>query len=249
MSLFTQLASGNGFASLIQRPSLEVYLDAIDSPMTTDGSDNVSQWNDLSGKGNHAQQVGTDAMPTYVADKDGFPAIYSDGTTGRKLGFSHNISNNDEVTVMALFLGDDAVTDPSTGSSLNVIFAFGGADTADNSISLRQLSSDAESLSFVGYGGGSSLDGNPYSQFETFSMAYDGTDVLVHYGETLEAGSDYAASSTRVFGDGRLFNEDPENTARTGVGWLRCLLLFKEALDDATRNQITNAMKARYGIV
>jgi hypothetical protein len=45
------------------------------------------------------------------------------------------------------------------------------------------------------------------------------------------------------------YNEDPESSSRTGIGWFRSLLLYKEALDDDTRNSITNAMKARYGIM
>ncbi len=249
MSLITSLAKGDHFASLIQRPSLEVYLDAIASPITSDSSNNISQWDDLSGNGNHAQQVGSDAMPTFVADKDGFPAIYSNGDAGRKLEFSHSVTGSDAFTVIALFHADNTVVDPSSGSSLNVIFAFGGSDSGDNSVSLRQLRTDAENLSFVGYGGGSTLDGGPFSDFEAFSITYNNSNILVHYGETLETGSDYAASSTRLFGNGRLFNESPENTARTGIGWLRSLLLFKEALDDETRNSITQSMKARYGII
>lgn len=249
MSLFTSLASGDNFARLIARPTLEVYFDAIDSPAMLDGSNNVSQWNDLSGNNNHALQVGSDNMPIYVADKDGFPAIYSDGTAGRKLDFSHSITNNDPLTVIALFLADSNVTDPSTGSSLNVIIAFGGANAGDNSIALRQLSGDSEDLSFVGYGGGSALNHSPYSTFETYAITYDGSDVFCHYGETLESDSGYSAGATRVLGDGRFFNENPENTARTGIGWVRSLLLFKEALDDDTRNIITHAMKARYGII
>jgi len=248
MSLLTSL-TGDSFHRLVRRPSLQVYFDAMDSPITRDGSNNVSQWGDLSGNGNHALRVGSDDMPIYIADKDGFPAIYSDGTSGRKLDFSHNISNSDPLTVIALFLGDPAVTDPTTGSSLNVIFAFGGADASDNSVSLRQLGTDAQDLSFVGYGGGSTLDDGPYTDFESFAITYNGTNVLCHYGEILESDSDFAASSTRVLGDGRLFNEDPESSSRTGIGWFRSLLLYKEALDDDTRNSITNAMKARYGIM
>ena len=249
MSLFTSLTVRDNYLNLIKRPSLEVCLDAIDSPNTRDANNNVTLWSDISGNGNHAQQVGSDAMPVYVANKDGFPAIYSDGTTGRKLDFSHNVTNNDALTVIALFQPDSSITDPSTGSSLNVVFAFGGADSGDDSMALRQLSSNVENLSFVGYGGGSSLNGNPYSNFEAFSITFDGTNILCHYGETLETDSDYAASSTRILGNGRLFNENPENTARTGIGWLRSVVLYKEALDDETRNAIINAMKSRYGIL
>lgn len=249
MSLLTTLNRSDSLASLIYRPSLEVYLDAIESPFTLDGSNHIERWDDLSGKENHAQQVGTDAMPVYVADKDGYPAIYSNGDTGRKLDFTHSITNNDPFTVIGVFLADDSVTDPSTGSSLNVIFAFGGADGNDDSIALRQLRTDLQNLSFVGYGGGSTLDDSPFTDFESYSISYDGADVTMHYGETQESGSGYAAGSTRVFGDGRLFNESPENTARTGIGWLRSLLLFKEALSDADRNLITNGLKVRYGIL
>ncbi|GEM_PF-4417770 len=249
MSLLTTLASygGNAFTQFVLRPSLEVYLDAIDSPITKDASDNVSQWNDLSGKGNHALQVGSNPMPVYQADKDGYPAIYSNGDTGRKLDFTHGITNDDPFTVMALFLGDDTAADPSTGSSLNVVFAFGGAETSDKSVALRQLRSDAQNFSFVAYGKGSTLDGSPYTGFETFAITYDQADVKVHYGTTLEGGGG-AASATRVLGNGRLFNEDPAHSSRTGIGWLRSFLLFKEVLSDADRNAIVIALKARYGL-
>ena len=245
MSLLTTL-TGTRFADLIARPSLEVYLDAIDSPIITDGSDNISQWSDLSGKGNHALQVGSDAMPVLV-EKDGFPAIYSDGAAGRKLGFTHSVTNSDDFTAIGLFLGDESVSDPSTGSSLNVAFAFGGADTADNSVALRQLRTDAGELSFVAYGLGSGLDGSPYRAFESFSFTCDGADIKVHYGETLESGSG-TAGGTHVFGDGRLFNENPASSSRTGIGWFHSFLLFKEALSDVQRNKIISAMKARYNI-
>lgn len=43
--------------NVLNIPSLEVYLDAIDSSFTLDGSNHVVQWSDLSGNGNHATQV------------------------------------------------------------------------------------------------------------------------------------------------------------------------------------------------
>lgn len=247
MSLLTTLAC-HDFAKLIRIPSLEVYFDAIASPLTVDGSGNISQWNDISGKGNHAQQVGSDPMPLYVADKDGYPAVYSDGAVGTKLDFSHGVGNNDDLTVIALFLGDNSVSDPSTGSSLNVVFAFGGADSGDNSVCLRHSRDDAREMSFVAYGDGSVLDGSPFADFEAYSIVYDGSNTYAYYGETLESDSGDAASSTRVFGNGRLFNEDPASSSRTGIGWLRCLLLFKEALSDDHRNAIIAGLKARYGV-
>ncbi|MDG1287032.1 MAG: hypothetical protein P8P30_05640 [Rickettsiales bacterium] len=248
MSLLTTLtSSGNAFTELVSRPSLEVYFDAIDSPITKDGSGDISQWSDLSGNGNHALQVGSDPMPTYVADKDGYPAIYSNGDTGRKLDFTHSVTQNDPFTVIALFRGDAVTLDPTTGSSLNVVFAFGGADTSDNSVALRQDRTNAQNFSFVAYSKGSILDGNPYAAFESFAITYDQEDVSVHYGDTLEGGGG-AAGATRVFGKGCLFNEQPSHSARTGIGWFRSLLLSKEALSDTDRNTIITAMKARYGL-
>ena len=246
MSLLTTLQRAHASEGLIYRSSLEAYFDAINSPVTADGSGNVSQWNDLSGKNQHAQQVGSDPTPMLVASKDGYPALYSDGALGRKLDFTHGVTDSDPFTVIALFLGDDTITDPTTGSSFNVAFSFGGADTNDNSVALRQLRDDTHTYSFVFYGDGSTLDGSPFDAFESFSFTYDGTNTYVHYGETEEPGSGDAASATRSLLNGRLFNENPENTARTGIGWFRCFALYKEALGTADRNQIISAMKHKY---
>lgn len=249
MSFLSMMAGSDPLASLIYRPSLEVYLDAIASPITKDGSNNVTVWGDLSGKGHHAQQSGSDPVPVYVANKNGYPAIYSDGATGRKLDFSHGVTNNDPFTVIALFLGDTAVSDPSTGSSLNIAYAFGGGDASDNSVAMRQLRTAANDMNFVAYGSGSGLNGGPFSNFEAFTIAYNGTNTYCYYGATQDPDSGVAAGSTRVFGIGRLFNQNPESSSRTGIGWLRSLLLFKEMLPDTLRNTIVTAMKARYGIV
>jgi hypothetical protein len=248
MSLLTTLHAGDSFFPLINRPSLELWLDAIASPIQRDGSNAVSRWEDISGNGNHAVQNGSDPMPEWIANKNGFPAIYSDGTTGQKLDFTHSVTENDPFTVLALFEGDSTISDPSKGSSLNVIFAFGGADLSDNSVALRQLRDDPINMSYVAYSNGSTLDGSPFGGAEIFSITYDGSNVAVHYGATEEPDSG-AAASTRIFGNGRLFNEIPENTARTAIGWMRSILLFKEALSDADRNQIISALKQRYGIV
>ncbi len=250
MSLLTTLnPTQSAFDTLVRRPSLEVFFDAIASPRTLTTSNQVQQWNDISGNNNHALKVATDPMPTYVASKDGFPSIYSDGQAGRKLDFNHSVTVNDPFTAIALFLGDNSISDPSTGSSLNVVFAFGGADASNNSVALRQSRDNLRDLSFVGYGGGSQLDDSPYNSFETFAISYDTIKVKMHYGNILESGSNYNAAATRVMGTGRLFNESPQNSSRTGIGWLRCMLLYKEALSDTTRNQITLALKQRYGAV
>lgn len=58
---------GGGGFSPTDLPNLAVWLDAISSPMTVDGSNRVSQWNDLSGNVNHATWGILAGQPTYSA--------------------------------------------------------------------------------------------------------------------------------------------------------------------------------------
>lgn len=70
-------AASRSIASPLEVPDCVLWLDAADSAITKDGSDNVSQWNDLSGNARHATNAsGAATKPLYLASSiSGRPAL------------------------------------------------------------------------------------------------------------------------------------------------------------------------------
>ena len=90
--------------SLAEIPGLKLWLAGNRSPFTLN-SGNVSQWDDISGSGNHATQATATLQPAYVASGiNGLPGIKGDGTDD--LLEISNTFNNDhlfDATVKSVF--------------------------------------------------------------------------------------------------------------------------------------------------
>lgn len=106
-------------------PNLTAWFDAtILSSITRDVSDKVSQWDDLSGNGNHATQNTATLQPTYAIQQiNGKPAISYNGSTQRLL-VNSLLSGGQARTIFIVARSDETTIH-------NALFNFSQTHTGD----------------------------------------------------------------------------------------------------------------------
>ncbi len=218
-----------------QIPNLQLWLDASDTyGIIKDGSNKVSQWLDKSGNNNHATQNDIAKQPTYTSSGiNGKPALQSDGNN-RRLNFNHSLTVGDPFTIFTVLKADIITPDPSTGSSINVVLAFGDSTSNVSAFAIRQKRISPDRLRVTSYGGGGVFhSGNDDAVLS--SVTFDGS-TLKSYKNGVLATSSTANQTGMAISGGYLFN-DSTSGARAFLGWVSDVLIYAGALSEDQRNQ------------
>lgn len=232
-------------AGITNLQGLFACFDAAQSGTVLNGA-NVEQWNDISGNNNHALKSGSNPVPTKVT-KDGHPALYSIGAGNTMLDFTNPLATATPFTVFCRVKVDTATADPTTGSSLNTVMAFASASSAQASMTLNAQRDNAADFSFAVHGTGSTADNDPFTDWFTCVLGFDGTKIYAYFNGVADGSSDTNAVVPLVSHlGGRLFNDLNAPANRAFIGWARTFGFSNRWDGTAQALEIHKALQGMY---
>lgn len=246
---FKQSVAGAAFDPLLFS-GLHVWFDASDVSTITQAGGLVSQWSDKSGNGRHATAAGS-ARPTYqAASVNGLGSIYSDGASGRGMTFPHALNVNDPFTILCVIQADTALTDPTTGSSVNFALGFGtGASSANWHSALRISTTNPGVVTWFAHGVGNTLGpGTNFSVPMQYTIGADATNSKAYYNGLLDSDIAKGAGPITMNGTGSLFNDAPIVSTRAYLGRICEKLVFNRWLSRVERQQFERYLMNKWAV-
>lgn len=213
------------------------------SSVVKDGSNYVSQWNDLSNNNNAVQVAGT-SQPLYVADGgaefNNYPVIYFDGTNDYFNGTLINNINNSSITVFAV----------ANGLSKPINQCEDGIFSINTSIVGFWFQRGTSTNSLVIYNNNQSVRGANELPLTGFTAKILSGIKIINTRTTLYVNGNPIASSTNA-----TLNASFTNTnyviGKTGFyykGYFAELIVFDKQLTEAERINVENYLNNKYNI-
>ncbi len=247
---FTSNGPG-GVGSTDGSSNLSLWLDASEISGVSDGAD-ISEWIDLSGKGNHAQ-ISTNA-PSYSATAGGnsLPTITFDNANseGLVVASTSNVMPAEEVSVF--IVGNYEGTSDNWGAMISA----SDDDNWDDGWGIAQNNGTGNMMFYADDYTANVCTHSASADFGTnhiWSLVFNTTDNLV-YGYKSEAGCSDTFNGPLNYNGGAnddlLIGSGPDNAGPAYFlnGDIAEILIYDVALNDAERIIVTNYLAAKYNI-
>ena len=216
--------------------NLQAWFDAsVASSITKDGSNNVSQWNDLSGNSNNATQSTGSLQPVFNSNFiNGFPAMYASSTAYFSLPNS-SIFTTDFNTLTI-------ITAVKTPSSAGYRAIFGGGLNGNH----PQVGFDG-SMKQNWYKLGDTQSTNALSSDASYVVTYKADNPTVSFRQNGNDNGSGSPGSWAVGGTTRYLMGDPADTEGL-QGYLAEVAIYFRALNSAEINVIENYLGNKYAL-
>lgn len=229
-------------------PLINHYDPTLLSSVTLNGT-TISQLSDLSPQEDHAVQATTAKQPTYVEDyfAPGVAAVYSTGADGMRLTAPTELDVDEPFIMMAVGRADHANegNDPTTGSSLNAMFATNDATSANSGFAIRQNRDDLDKIQGVAYSIGGTLKDPALNEHFVVCIVHDGTNIQTYYNGVQK--HDAAAVNTTVVIDEINYGSDGTDS-RSWMGWIGEAFVIQATPIEAQRVLLEQYLANKFGV-
>lgn len=237
-ALFAAMSTLTHAATIASNPALLLESTA---GVTSDGSNRVSSWSDLSGVGHNASQLTLSAQPILVNNVfNGLPSLRFNGVSNF-LPLAGQVLHSQQFSIFAV------VTDTSTGASngLREIFSNWAGANSTTSVFLGSTNHGPISTRFTDDYVGIGILSTPSSPF-VLSALSNSASVALYQNESLLGSRNSPLSIRNLTTAYAIGQQGPANNSEFWAGDIGAIIVYDRELTDAERIQTTQYLESKY---